>query len=223
MRHATGGSPLQFFFPLLVCLFTRVVVYSSMNKTRVIGLWDKTNICQRCFEAVVKKKKSVPIWELRDTCLLRPVTGNLDREDFFFRRPLFEELGNGRGLVTSRTVRSKNCLLWVQCVFTSGIRLIKKASMTTSGVLQRLRMEVRGCDSKLVGPIHMSSKFSKLIDLNHRIRLGASSSCDSRSPISVRRTESSTVATMPWGVRSRSCSARRETANVSLRSWKGCH
>jgi hypothetical protein len=44
----------------------------------------------------------------------------------------------------------------------------------------------------------------------------------SRMVISVRRTESSTVATMCcWECRL-SCSARREPANISLRSRKGC-
>ena len=40
--------------------------------------------------------------------------------------------------------------------------------------------------------------------------------------ISVRRTESSVVATMRCWQRRRSCSARRETANISWRSRKGC-
>jgi hypothetical protein len=40
--------------------------------------------------------------------------------------------------------------------------------------------------------------------------------------ISVRRTESSIVATMRYCIRRRSTSARRETTNLSLRSWKDC-
>ena len=45
---------------------------------------------------------------------------------------------------------------------------------------------------------------------------------ETRLVISVRRTESSSVTIMNCCVRRRSCSPRRETANVSLRSRKGC-
>jgi hypothetical protein len=56
-----------------------------------------------------------------------------------------------------------------------------------------------------------------------RTRLRASSPADSKFSISVRRTEYSAVATMRCCARKRSCSTRRETAKVSLRSLKGCH
>jgi hypothetical protein len=50
-----------------------------------------------------------------------------------------EPQGNGRGLF--RRVWSRISLLWTQCVFTPGTRLIKQESVTTSGVLQRLHIE----------------------------------------------------------------------------------
>ena len=61
---------------------------------------------------------------------------------------------------------------------------------------------------------------SQLIGLNHRSRLGVSSSCGSRSVISVRRTESSVIATTRWYTRRRNCSERHETTNVGLQSRK---
>ena len=63
---------------------------------------------------------------------------------------------------------------------------------------------------------------SQLIGLKKRIRLGASSSWDSRTVISVLRTDSSTVDTMRCCERKLNCSWRREPTNLSLRSRKGC-
>ena len=64
----------------------------------------------------------------------------------------------------------------------------------------------------------------QLIWLNPSVRLGSSSSqWDSRLVISVRRTESSTVAMMHCCSWRRSCSTRHETTNVCLRSLNGCH
>ncbi len=62
---------------------------------------------------------------------------------------------------------------------------------------------------------------SQLIGLKKRIHLGVSPSWDSRPVISVRSTESSTVATMRYCERRLNCSARREPENISLRSRKG--
>jgi hypothetical protein len=58
--------------------------------------------------------------------------------------------------------------------------------------------------------------------LKKRILLGSSSSWYSRSAISVRSTESSTVATMCCCECMLNCSAQSESGNMSLRSWKGC-
>jgi hypothetical protein len=52
-------------------------------------------------------------------------------------------------------------------------------------------------------------------DQKKRTHLGTSSSLDSRTSISVRRTESSTVATMCYWERKVTCSVRHETTNIS--------
>ena len=61
---------------------------------------------------------------------------------------------------------------------------------------------------------------SQLIGLKKRIRIGTSSSWDSKVDISVRRTESSTVTTMRGWERRISCSVWREPTNIRLRSRK---
>jgi hypothetical protein len=61
---------------------------------------------------------------------------------------------------------------------------------------------------------------SQLMVLKKRIRLGSSTSWDSRPVISVRSTESSTVTTIRCREVSLNCSARCEPVNMSLRSWK---
>ncbi len=63
---------------------------------------------------------------------------------------------------------------------------------------------------------------SQPIGFKKRTRLGASSSWDSRSVISVLRTDSSIVATMRCCERELNCSWRRVPTNLSLRSQKGC-
>ncbi len=63
---------------------------------------------------------------------------------------------------------------------------------------------------------------SQLIALKKRIPLGSSSSWDSRSTISVLRTDSSTVATMRWRQRKLNCSVWREPTYLSLRSRNSC-
>ncbi len=82
-------------------------------------------------------------------------------------------------------------------------------------VCQRLADQVSSLRWDLICP-------SQLMVLKKRIRLGSSSSWDSRPVISVRSTESSTVATMRCCECRLNCSARREPANMSLRSWKDC-
>ncbi len=82
-------------------------------------------------------------------------------------------------------------------------------------VCQRLADQVSSLRWDLVCPI-------QLMVLKKRILLGASSSWDSRSVISVRSTESSTVATMHCCEYMFNCSARSEPVNMSLRSWTGC-
>ena len=67
--------------------------------------------------------------------------------------------------------------------------------------------------------IHASSLWGRMtprhaIGLYQSTRRGSFSSWGSRPAISVRSAESSTVATIPCGLRRRSCSARRETARV---------
>ena len=59
--------------------------------------------------------------------------------------------------------------------------------------------------------------------LSHKVLFGTSSSCDSRTPISTGRTESSTVVTTRCCVWRVSCSGRRETTNVLWRSLNGWH
>jgi hypothetical protein len=81
-------------------------------------------------------------------------------------------------------------------------------------VCQRLADQVSSLRWDLICP-------SQLMGLKKRIRLGSSSTWDSRPVISVRSTESSTVATMRCCGCRLNCSARREPANMSLRSWKG--
>jgi hypothetical protein len=85
---------------------------------------------------------------------------------------------------------------------------------TEKKVCQRLPDQVLSLRWDLICP-------SQLMGLKKRIRLGASSSWDSRPVISVRSTESSTVATIRCCEYSLNCSARCEPANMSLRSWKG--
>jgi len=63
---------------------------------------------------------------------------------------------------------------------------------------------------------------SQLIDLKKRTSLGVSSSWDSRSTISIRSTDSSTVATMRCCELKFNCSERREPTNLNSRSRKGC-
>ncbi len=63
---------------------------------------------------------------------------------------------------------------------------------------------------------------SQLIGLKKRIRVGTSSSWDSSPPISVLRTDSSTVAaTTRCCERKLNCSAWRDPTYLSLRSRKG--
>ena len=59
--------------------------------------------------------------------------------------------------------------------------------------------------------------------LYYKILFGSSSSWDSRTPISVPRTLSSTVVTIHFCEWRWSCSARHETTKVSWRSLNDCH
>jgi hypothetical protein len=102
-------------------------------------------------------------------------------------------------------VYSKRCVT-ICCVLT--LWVVRKRSTTwTADQVSSLRWDLI-CPSQLMG-------------LKKRIRLGSSSTWDSRPAISVRSTESSTVATMRCCECRLNCSARREPANMSLRSWKG--
>ncbi len=84
----------------------------------------------------------------------------------------------------------------------------------TKKVCQRLADQVSSLRWVLICP-------SQIIGLKKRIHLGVSSSWDSRTVISVRSTESSTVVTMCCCESRLNCSARHESVNKSLRSRKG--
>ena len=87
--------------------------------------------------------------------------------------------------------------------------------VVVKNVFQRLADQASSLRWVLICP-------SQLIGLKKRIRLGTSSSWDSRPVISVWSTESSTVTTMCCCERRFNCSGRRDPTSLSLRSRKGC-